>query len=168
MQAVLDQLLDQLGAERLVRDQPDLRLEGLALLAHRPLKLGIFHALAQYVLQIEVLALDPPAGAHAEIAELGRLVGVSQLCKMRSNFSGNSFGAQFRNHAALTMPPPFGDGACWYRPPTPGTKCPGGYSPIPGIDPGTRRIRSRVASGWWSGCNASPRRRVNEYGPNSV
>jgi hypothetical protein len=39
--------LDQLGAGRLVLDQYDTRVESLALLAHRALELGIFHALAQ-------------------------------------------------------------------------------------------------------------------------
>jgi hypothetical protein len=45
------------------------------LLAHRALELGVFHALAQYVEQIKVLAQYPPAGADAEIAELARLAG---------------------------------------------------------------------------------------------
>ena len=45
------------------------------MLAYRALQFGIFHAPTHYVQQIEVLALDPPAGAHAEIAELGGLVG---------------------------------------------------------------------------------------------
>jgi hypothetical protein len=51
------------------------------------------------------------------------------------------------------MPPPNGVGICWYWPATPGTKCPGGYSPIPGINPGTRRICSRR-------CWHAPRRRT--------
>src|SRR5439155_6572114 len=71
----LDQFLDQLGARGLVLDQDDTGVEGLGLRAYRALQFGIFHALAQYMQQIEVLAGDAPARAHAEIAELGRLVG---------------------------------------------------------------------------------------------
>jgi hypothetical protein len=56
-------------------DQHDIGAKPLVLLAHRTLQLGIFHAPAQDIEQIEVLALDPPARAHAEIAELGRVVG---------------------------------------------------------------------------------------------
>jgi len=41
-----------------------------------PLQLGVFHAAARDVEQIEVLAVDPPARADAEIADLG---GVSAL-----------------------------------------------------------------------------------------
>jgi len=41
--------------------------------------------------QEEVLAFDPPRRAHAEITELGRLVGVSQLCTMWSKHSDRSF-----------------------------------------------------------------------------
>jgi len=52
-----------------------LAAKGLALLAHRALQLGIFHAPPQHVQQVKVLALDPPGGADAEIAELGGLVG---------------------------------------------------------------------------------------------
>src|SRR5208282_5982529 len=52
VEAVGDQVLDQLGARRLVLDQHDIRLEGLALLAHRPLQLRIFHAPAQDVQQV--------------------------------------------------------------------------------------------------------------------
>jgi hypothetical protein len=80
-------VLDQLCAESLALDQYQTRLEGLALIAHRPLELWILHALAQHVRQIKVLALDPPAGADAEIAEIARLVGMSQRCAIRSNFS---------------------------------------------------------------------------------
>src|SRR6516164_7728379 len=39
------------------------------------------------------------------------------------------------------MPPPCGAGACWYWPATPGTKCPGGYSPI------ARRSCSSISGG---------------------
>src|ERR1700739_4791679 len=49
VQAVGGQLLDQLGARGLVLDQHDARREGLALLAHRALQLGVFHAPAQHV-----------------------------------------------------------------------------------------------------------------------
>src|SRR5277367_1065957 len=45
------------------------------LVAHDALQLGVFHAPAQYVDEVEVLARDAPARAHAEIAELARLVG---------------------------------------------------------------------------------------------
>jgi hypothetical protein len=55
----------------------------------------------------------------------------------------------------LTMPPPCSAGICWYWP----AKL---YSPI------VRRILSRIASGWRSGCSASPRHRVREYHPSSV
>ena len=68
-------VLDQLCAESLALDQYQTRLEGLALIAHRPLELRILHALVQYVRQIKVLALDAPGGADAEIADLARLVG---------------------------------------------------------------------------------------------
>jgi hypothetical protein len=68
-------VLDQLCAESLALDQYQTRLEGLALIAHRPLELRILHALAQHVRQIKVLAPDPPAGAEAEMADLARLVG---------------------------------------------------------------------------------------------
>src|SRR5271166_1532152 len=75
VKALLDQFLDQLGARGLVLYQHHARPEPLVFLAHAALQLGVFHAPVQYVEQIEVLALDPPARAHAEIAELGRLVG---------------------------------------------------------------------------------------------
>src|ERR1700730_8580241 len=75
MQAQLDQFLDPLGARGLVLDQHDTGIEGLGLLAHRALQFGVLRAPAQYMQQIEVLAGDAPARAHAEIAELGRLVG---------------------------------------------------------------------------------------------
>ncbi len=78
MQAQLDQFLDQLGARGLVLDQHDTRIESFGLQAHRALQFGILHALAQYMQQIEVLAGDAPARAHAKIAELGRLVGGGQ------------------------------------------------------------------------------------------
>jgi hypothetical protein len=57
VQFILHQLLDQLGVGGLVFDQHDICLEGLALLTHRALRFGIFHALAHYMQQIEVLAL---------------------------------------------------------------------------------------------------------------
>src|SRR6202022_2445698 len=75
VEAQLDQFLDQLGPRGLVLDQHDTGVEGLGLKADRALQFGIFHALAQYVQQIEVLAGNAPGGADAEIAELGRLVG---------------------------------------------------------------------------------------------
>ena len=75
MEALGDQLLDQLGAGGLVLDQHDTRPECITLLAHRALQFGIFHAPAQHMQQVKVLALDPPARAHAEIAQLARLVG---------------------------------------------------------------------------------------------
>src|SRR5271163_2623258 len=163
VQAFVDQLLDQLGAGGLVLDQDHARLEGLALLAHRALQLGVFHALAQHVQQVEVLALDPPAGAHAEIAELARLVGgVPALHDAVELVRPLVRGVAPEPCPTLTMPPPCGAGACWYWPSTPGTKCPGGYSPI------VRRILSRAASGWRSGCNASPHCWVRECRPNSV
>ena len=49
VQAVIDQFLDQLGARGFVLDQDDTGTERLALLAHRALQFGVFHALAQYV-----------------------------------------------------------------------------------------------------------------------
>jgi hypothetical protein len=63
MHAVGDQLLDQLGAGRLVLDQYDISHKSFALLAHRPLQHGILHALAQYGQQVKVFAPDPPARA---------------------------------------------------------------------------------------------------------
>ena len=75
VEAFGDQFLDQLRARGLVLDQHDRGLEPLVLLAHRALQFGVFHAPAQDVDQVEVLARDAPARAHAEIAELGRLVG---------------------------------------------------------------------------------------------
>jgi len=74
VQALLDQLLDQLGAGGLVLDQYDTGFEGRALLAYRALQFGIFHALAQHVRQVRVLALDgphpnPPSLAGAEIPD---------------------------------------------------------------------------------------------------
>src|SRR3984893_4532073 len=75
VQAQLDQFLDQLGPRGLVLDQHDTGIEGFGLRAYRALQFRIFHALAQYMQQIEVLAGDAPGGADAEIAELGRLVG---------------------------------------------------------------------------------------------
>jgi len=41
---------------------------------------------------------------------------VSQLCTIRSNFSGWSFAVWFKSYTALTMPPPCSDGAFWYCP----------------------------------------------------
>ena len=69
---------------RKVGDSPARSSEGPAVastilvfrfLASAPTLDGILHALAQYLQEIEVLAGDAPARAHAEIAELGRLVG---------------------------------------------------------------------------------------------
>jgi hypothetical protein len=73
--ALLDQLLDQLGPRGLVLDQHDRRPEPLVLPAHVALQLRVFHAPAQQVDQIEVIAGNAPGRADAEIAELGRLVG---------------------------------------------------------------------------------------------
>ena len=78
-QALLDQFLDQLGSGRLVLDQHDTGLEGLALLAHRALQFGIFHALAQYVLQVKVLALDPQLVQTLKSLSSLTLLAVSQL-----------------------------------------------------------------------------------------
>jgi hypothetical protein len=44
VEAVGDQLLDQLGARRLVLDQHDIGVKGSGLLAHRALQLGKLHA----------------------------------------------------------------------------------------------------------------------------
>ena len=52
---------------------------------------GVLEPPAEDGEQEEVLAFDPPRRAHAEITELGRLVGVSQLCTMWSKHSDRSF-----------------------------------------------------------------------------
>src|SRR5271169_1557468 len=75
VEALADQFLDQLGARGLVLDQHDIGPEPFVLAAHGALQFRIFQAPVQYIDQIKLLALDPPAGADAEIAELGRLVG---------------------------------------------------------------------------------------------
>jgi len=49
VQTLGHQLLDQLGARGLVLDQDDISLEGRALLAHRALQFGVFHAPAQHM-----------------------------------------------------------------------------------------------------------------------
>jgi hypothetical protein len=93
VQALLDQFLDELGARGLVLDQHHTRRECLALLAHRALQFGIFHAPAQHVQQIEVLALDPQLVQTLKSLSSLALLAVSQLCTMRSNFSGRSLDA---------------------------------------------------------------------------
>src|ERR1700730_10359036 len=75
MTAVSDQLLDQLGARRLVLDQHDIGVEQSLQFATRALERRIFQPPAEHAEQEEVLAFDPPSRADAEIAELGRLVG---------------------------------------------------------------------------------------------
>jgi len=64
-------------------------------------------------------------------------------------------------HMALTMPPPRGEGAAgyWRRPP--------GRS-AGGLFADRAAYLIEVASGWCSGCNASPRCRVDTYRRNSV
>jgi hypothetical protein len=150
-----DQLLDQLGAGGLVLDQDDGRAEPLAVLAHRALQLGVFHAPAQYVDQVEVLARHTPARAHAEIAELGRLVrGVPALhdaLERRGQFVGPVAPEPDRPDEAAAN----GASACWYWP----AKL---YPPI------VRRMCASTANGSRSGCNAAPRRRAKCCGPNSV
>ena len=49
VQTLGHQLLDQLGAGRLILDQHHARREGLGLLADRALQFGIFHAPAQHI-----------------------------------------------------------------------------------------------------------------------
>jgi len=49
VQALGDELLDQLGARGLVLDQYHARRKRRALLAHRALQFGVFHAPAQHV-----------------------------------------------------------------------------------------------------------------------
>ena len=49
VEAVGNQLLDQLGARGLVLDQHDTGAKQRVLVAHRALQLGVFHAPAQYV-----------------------------------------------------------------------------------------------------------------------
>ena len=111
VEALSEQLLDQLGPRALVLDQADTGAEPLVLLAHRALQVGVFQAAAQHLEQIEVFAVDPPAGANAEIAELGRLAGgvpaLHDALEFRRQFVGPC-----RNQAALTSPPPNGEGAC--------------------------------------------------------
>jgi hypothetical protein len=155
VQALLDQFLGQLGPRHIVLDQHDTGFEGRALLAHCALQLGIFHPLAQYVQQVEVFALDAPAGADAEIAELGGLVGSVPALHDAIELLGPLVRCITAEPPALTMPPPCGAGICWYWP----AKL---YSPI------VRRIWSRLASGCRSGCNASPRCRVKDSGPSAV
>ena len=75
MAAIGDQLLDQLGARRLVLDQHDIGVEQSLLFASRALERRIFQPPAEHAEQEEVLAFDPLSRADAEIAELGRLVG---------------------------------------------------------------------------------------------
>ena len=74
VQALFDQLLDQLGARGFVLDHHDICLEGLALLARRALQFGILHALAPCVQQVKVLTLDAPTRGDAEVAKLARLI----------------------------------------------------------------------------------------------
>jgi hypothetical protein len=95
VEAVGDQLLDQLGALRLVLDQHDSGVKGSGLLAHRSLQLRILHALAQHMQQKEALAPDPPgcapppcppphAGEGRVGAELARLVGTNGVLGLSS------------------------------------------------------------------------------------
>jgi hypothetical protein len=73
MKTLGDQFLDQLGAGSLVFDQHDIRVESLALLAHGALQLGVFHASAQHVQQVnmslplipQVVQLPPFPPPHA-------------------------------------------------------------------------------------------------------
>jgi hypothetical protein len=74
-------------------DQHNIRLEGSALIARRPLGLRIFQALAQHVQQIKVLALDPRVVQMLKSLSWLALLAVSQRCAIRSNFSGRSLGA---------------------------------------------------------------------------
>ena len=55
VEALSDQVLDQLGARGLVLDQHDTAPQPRMLLAHRALQLWVFHVPAQYVDQIKVL-----------------------------------------------------------------------------------------------------------------
>ena len=74
MAALLDQLLDQLGAGGLVLDQHDVGPEQALLLARRAFERRVFQPPAEQVEQEEIFAFHPPGRAHREIAELGRLV----------------------------------------------------------------------------------------------
>jgi hypothetical protein len=56
VEAVGEQFLDQLRAGDLVLDQHDIGADALELLAHGALQFRRFHAPAQHVDQIEVLA----------------------------------------------------------------------------------------------------------------
>jgi hypothetical protein len=104
VQAVGDQFLDQLGGRSLVLDQHDTRAQPLVLRAHGALQLRVLHAPPQYIDQIEVFAVNSPGRAplpfpppHAREGWVGlssvALLAVSQLCTMRSNFTGNSAAA---------------------------------------------------------------------------
>src|SRR5271166_219195 len=116
MQAFLDQLLDQLGAGSFVLDQHHTRREGLALLAHRALQLGRFHAPAQDIEQIEVLALDPPGRADAEIAELARLVGGVPALHDAVELVGPLVWRVIPKPRGLGHAAARGAGICWYWP----------------------------------------------------
>jgi hypothetical protein len=64
----------------------------LVSLAHGALQLGIFHAPAQDIQQIEVLAPDPQLVQTLKSLSSVALLAVSQLCTMRSK-TGISAGA---------------------------------------------------------------------------
>src|SRR5437868_2609158 len=75
MAAILDQLLDQLGARGLVLDQHLSRVEQALLLAHGALERRILEPPAEHTEEEEMLAAHTPSRANREIAELRRLVG---------------------------------------------------------------------------------------------
>jgi len=83
------------------------------------------------------------------------LLAVSERCAIRSNFSRPLVGRVVPEPRRLDHGRAPRRRGCWYWP---GKLC----SPI------VRRIFSMVANSWRSACNASPRRRVREYRPNSV
>src|SRR5208337_3983663 len=151
----LDQLLDELRARGLVLDQDGLRAEELVLLGDGALELGKAELPAEYVEEIEVLALEAPGGADGIVGELGGLLAVPQLCTIRSNFWGRWSREERRSHAALIMPPPAGAGLCWYW-------------PAKFISPIIVRIRPSVSKDSRSGCNASPALRQNSFAPEIV
>jgi hypothetical protein len=75
VQAVVDELLDQLRAARPVLDQDDISRPAGLLRFHPALQFRVVEALAHDIEEIEVPAGDAPDRAHAEIGEFGRLVG---------------------------------------------------------------------------------------------
>src|SRR6516162_6685669 len=64
-----------MGAGGLVLDQHDIGLEQVLLVAYSAFERGVFQPSSEDGEEEEVLAFDPPSRAHAEITELGRLVG---------------------------------------------------------------------------------------------